>query len=65
MDTGLPTGTHRAALSWHVDEVDAGGQAAHLGAGGHAVGTHAGHAGGGVCEPAAAFRVLLPSVHTT
>lgn len=65
VETGLPTGAHRAALSRHVDEVDAGGQAAHLGAGGHAVGAHAGHAGGGVCEPAAAFGVLLPAVHTT
>lgn len=65
VDAGLPTGTHRAALSGHADEVDAGGQAAHLGAGGHAVGAHAGHAGGGVSEPAAALRVLLSPVHTT
>lgn len=63
--TGLPTGAHRAALSGHVDEVDARGQAAHLGAGGHAVGAHAGHAGGGVSEPAAALGVLLPTVHAT
>lgn len=63
-DKGLLTGTHWAALSGHVDEVDAGGQAAHLGAGGHAVGAHAGLAGGGVREPAAAFGVLLPLVHT-
>lgn len=59
-----PTGTHGAALSGHVDEVAAGGQAAHLGAGGHAVGAHAGHAGGGVCEPAAALKMLLSPVHT-
>lgn len=65
VDMGLPTSTHGAALSRHVDEVDAGRQTAHLGAGGHAVDAHAGHAGGGVCKPAAALGVFLSAVHTT
>lgn len=61
----LLTGTHGAALPGHLDEVDAGGQTAYLGARDHPVHTHAGHAGGGIGEPAAALGVLLLAVHAT
>lgn len=56
--------THWAALSRHADGVDAGGETAYLGAGSDSAHTHAGHAGGGVCKPAAAFLVLLSIIHT-
>lgn len=61
----FPTSTHWAALPRHTDEVDTWRHTAYFRAGGHSVHTHASHAGGGVCKPAAALRVLLFSVHTT
>ena len=61
----IVTSTHGAALPGHADEVDAGRQTAYFRARGHPVHTHAGHAGGGVCKPAAALGMLLSSVHTT
>lgn len=65
LDAHLLTSAHRATLSGHAEEVDAGRQTAYLRAGGHTVHTHTRHTGGGVCEPAAALFVLLASIHTT
>ena len=57
------TGAQGAALAGHPDGVDAGRDAADLGAGGDSAHTHAVHTGGGVSEPAAGLRVLPSVVH--
>ena len=57
------TCTHGAALASHSDGVDAGRQAADLGAGGDTARAHAVHTVVGVGEPAAALRVFVSVVH--